>query len=257
MPHTHEKIFGKKATLDHLRPLSASSLAALSSWYDVELTYTSNAIEGNTLTRSETAVILEKGITVGGKPLKDHLEALGHQEALGYVRVLAGRGEALREGDVREIHRLVTGRAEPAEAGRYSNHQRQILGSPLVLPSPAEIAPLMGDFGQWLGAATASPDTATPEVAFVAHERLVTIHPFSDGNGRTARLLMNLVLLKGGYPPVVIGPEQRLAYIEGLQASQVGGDPEPYRRFMEGRLEASLDHHLDVLRRGLDRGPGP
>ena len=94
------------------------------------MTYTSNAIEGNTLTRSETAIVLEKGITVSGKPLKDYLEAVGHKDALDYARVLAGRKEALREGDVREIHRLVTGRADPAESGRYGDHQRQILGSP-------------------------------------------------------------------------------------------------------------------------------
>ena len=245
---TDGSIATKKIELDRLRPLSPGSLAALSAWYDVELTYTSNALEGNTLTRSETAIVLDKGITVGGKPLKDHLEAVGHKDALGYVRLLAARDEAPREADVREIHRLVTGRVAPDEAGRYSSHQRQILGSPLVLPSPAAIPPLMGDFGRWLQQAPATPDSA-----FAAHERLVTIHPFSDGNGRTARLLMNLLLLKGGYPPVVIGPEHRLPYVEGLQAFQVGGDPAPCRAFMADRLRASLDHHLATLRRGLDR----
>jgi Fic family protein len=214
----------------------------------VELTYTSNAIEGNTLTRSETAIVLEKGLAIGGKPLKDHLEAIGHKDAIDYVRVLASRDEPIREGDVRAIHRLVMGRVEPAEAGRYSDHQRQILGSTLVLPSPAEIPALMGDLGQWL--AKAPP---TPETAFAAHERLVTIHPFTDGNGRTARLLMNLVLLKGGYPPVVIGPEHRAAYMDSLQALPLGRDPAPYGEFMSERLEAGLDHTLAMLRRGLNQ----
>ena len=193
---------------------------------------------------------------------------MGHRDALEYVRVLAGRGEAVREGDVREVHRLVTGRVEPGEAGRYSSVQRQILGSPLVLPSPAEIGPLMGDFGRWLAGVTADfqgdAGGIGPEVAFAAHERLVTIHPFTDGNGRTARLLMNLVLLKAGYAPVVVGPAERVAYVDGLQALQVGGDAGPYAAFMAGRLAASLDHHhLDALRRGVgsadlgDLGPDP
>jgi len=238
----------RKAELDRLRPLSGRSLEALSAWYDVELTFSSNAIEGSTLTRSETAIILEKGITVGGKPLRDHLAAVDHRDALHFVRQLAGRSEPVREADVRDIHRLVVLRADPNDAGRYSQHQRQIVGSPLVLPSPAEILPLMGDFGQWLATVA-----VTPDAAFTAHARLVTIHPFSDGNGRTARLLMNLLLLKAGYPPVVIGPEQRVEYIDGLQSLQLGGDPGPYRDFMAARLGASLDHHLAMLARGLDQ----
>ena len=247
-----DMLSARKADLDKLRPLARKSLAALSSWYDVELTYSSNAIEGNTLTRSETAIVLEKGITVGGKSLKDHMEAVGHKDALDYVRSLAGRKEPIRENDVRQIHGLILGRVDPSEGGRYSDHQRQITGSSLVLPSPAEIPPLMGDFGQWLSKAPANA-----EMAIAAHERLVTIHPFSDGNGRTGRLLMNLVLLKGGYPPVVIGPEHRASYIESLQALQVGRDAAPYRDFMADRLGASLDHHVQTLRRGLDQAPKP
>lgn len=244
------RVQAKKAELDRLRPLSGRTLSALADWYDVELTYTSNAIEGNTLTRSETAIVLEKGITIGGKPLKDHLEALGHKDALQYVRALADRAERLRETDVREIHRLVMGRVDPYEAGRYSQHQRMIAGSTVMLPSPAEIPPLMGDFAQWLAGSPALPQTA-----FTAHARLVTIHPFDDGNGRTARLLMNLLLFKAGYPPVVIGPEHRPAYIGSLQALQVVEDEQPYQAFMWARLEASLDHHLSALQRGLSADP--
>lgn len=240
-----DRLRTKKARLDRLRPLSPKSLDALATWYDVELTYTSNAIEGNTLSRSETAIVLEKGITIGGKPLKHHLEALGHRDALGFARTLATAGEKVRETDIREIHRLIISRIDPEEAGRYSTHQRAIAGSALVLPSPAEIPPLMGDFAAWLATAPAGPETA-----FEAHARLVAIHPFSDGNGCTARLLMNLLLMQAGYPPVVIGPENRVAYIDALQGLQLKGDPEPYRRFMVERLEASLDHHLQMLERG-------
>jgi Fic family protein len=236
----------KKDRLDRLRPLSLQSLAALAAWYDVELTYSSNAIEGNTLSRSETAIVLEKGITIGGKPLKDHLEAIGHRDALHFIRKLAGAAEAVRETDIREIHRLVVGRIAPDDAGRYSQHQRLIAGSPLILPSPAELPALMGDFAVWLKDASAGPRTA-----FTAHARLVAIHPFSDGNGRTARLLMNLLLMKAGYPPVVIGPEHRVAYIDALQDMQLHGDAAPYERFMIERLEASLDHQIDMLERAM------
>jgi Fic family protein len=237
-----DRLREQKQRLDRLRPLSPQSLAALAAWYDVELTYSSNAIEGNTLSRSETAIVLEKGITIGGKPLKDHLEALGHRDALHLVRALASAGERVREIDIREIHRLIQTRVDSEEAGRYSRHPRMIAGSPLVLPTPAEIPALMGDFVAWLAAAPVGYETA-----FEAHARLVAIHPFSDGNGRTARLVMNSVLMRAGYPPVVIGPEHRVAYIDALQALQLRNDPNPYQRFMAERLEASLDHHLAML----------
>jgi Fic family protein len=239
-----EQVAGKKTQLDQLRPLTRESAAALAQWYDVELTYTSNAIEGNTLTRIETAIVLEKGITVAGKPLRDHIEAMGHKEALDFVRVLAQRDEEIREMDIRQIQSLVVGHSDRADAGRYSPYPRVISGSSLVLPSPAEIGPLMNDFGQWLSKAPTSAETA-----FAAHEKLATIHPFTDGNGRTARLLMNLILFKAGYPPVVIGPEQREDYIKGLETFPK--DPEPYRKFMTARLDASLDHHISFLSQGL------
>jgi len=240
-----QRIQDKKAELDALRPIAGRSLVELDKWYDVELTYTSNAIEGNTLTRNETAIILEKGITVSGKPLKDHLEVTGHQAALTYVRELATTAEPVREADIRNIHRLVLQKVEPDEAGRYSQHQRSIAGSFLILPSPAEIPARMGDFARWLEAAP-----RTPEAAFDAHEGLVTIHPFSDGNGRTSRLLMNLLLLKSGYPPVVVRPEDRPAYFDALDATRADDRP-AYHRFMNIRLEAALDHHLEILHRGI------
>ncbi|MGA8551341.1 MAG: Fic family protein [Stellaceae bacterium] len=245
MAEEREKLRAKKDRLDRLRPLTGRGLQALAEWYDVELTWSSNAIEGNTLTRSETAIVLEKGITIGGKPLKDHLEAVGHRDALGYVRTLAARSEPIRETDIREIHRLILTRIDPDEAGAYSRHQRMIAGSAVVLPSPAEIPALMGDFVRWLQGAP--PD---PETAFAAHARLVAIHPFSDGNGRTARLLMNLLLLRAGYPPVVIGPEHRARYIEALETLQLRNDPAGYEAFMAARLEASLDDHIALLTRG-------
>jgi len=184
-------VAAKKLELDSLRANAGTSIAILAAWYDVELTYTANAIEGNILTRLETAEALERGLTIGGKPLKDHLEVIGHKDALEFVRDLAQRPEAVRESNIRAIHHLIIGRVNPREAGKYSHHERMIKGSPVVLPPAWELKPLMSDFAAWLATAEAGPETALE-----AHARLVTIHPFSDGNGRIARLLMNLLLLK-------------------------------------------------------------
>lgn len=231
-----------KAKLDSLRPLAPGTVAALDAWYDVELTYTSNALEGNTLTRSETAVVLEKGITIGGKPLRDHLEATGHRDALGFIRMLASGTEPVLETDIRNIHRLVLGGVQPDGAEKYSSHERTITGSSAILPSPPEIPGLMQAFVKQLDR---FPDT--PEKAFDAHEGLVTIHPFSDGNGRTARLLMNLILVRAGYPPLIILPEERRTYHDRLEETRTKGARAEYHDFLYGCLLASLQRTLRVL----------
>lgn len=231
-----------KTRLDVVRPLAQRSLQALDAWYDVELTFSSNALEGNTLTRQETALVLEKGITIGGKSLQEHMEALDHRDALSFVRTVAGGQDLLNEEVVCRLHRLVLYRSNPSEAGVYSQFQRRIAGSAVVLPSPVKLPRLMADFGSWLKAQPARPDTAID-----AHDRLVTIHPFSDGNGRTARLLMNLILLRGGYPPVLIEPEHRKDYVDSLEAAQLGGPRDPFDRFMAARLEASLLDYLGSI----------
>jgi Fic family protein len=237
-----ERVLEMKGRLDALRPLDPGSMAALDRWYDVELTYTSNALEGNTLTRSETAIVLEKGFTVSGKPLKDHLEATGHRDALLYMRELAQVDEPLRETDIRSLHRLVLGQLEPAEAGKYSSHERTITGSATVLPAPPEIPGLMQAFVSQINAMPVAP-----EAAFDAHEGLVSIHPFSDGNGRTARLLMNLLLLRAGYPPVAIAPEERRRYHDRLEAVRTEDDRAGYHAFLFEQLIDSLDRTLRVL----------
>lgn len=248
LPHP-EIVLPLKQRLDRLRPLAKGALDALAAWYEVELTYTSNAIEGNTLTRSETALVLEQGITVRGKPLKDHLEAIDHRDAWRFVRELAERGTSVAEMDIRQIHALVLGRNDRDEAGRYSQRQRLISGSLAVLPSPAEIPARMGDFAQWLAAAAPNPETA-----FEAHFRLVAIHPFSDGNGRTARLLMNLILLQAGYPPLVITPEQRPDYVDALEARHTNGETISWMAFMEARLVESLERYLEILEKEQESG---
>ena len=243
-----QQIATKKAELDRLRPQAPHGLENLDQSYDIELTYTSNAIEGNTLTAAETRMVIEHGITIGGKPLKDHLEAVDHFEALRYVRDLARQAVPLRETDIRNLHRLVMQRSDPETAGRYANQGRYVEtdSGRHHFPSPAEVPALMGDFAQWLGTAA-----ATPETAFTAHRRLVEIHPFNDGNGRTARLLMNLVLLRGGYPPVAVRPQDRPAYIGALQDAQAGRGSERFDRLLYERLDATLGESLSALQEAL------
>jgi Fic family protein len=237
-------IAAKKKQLDDLRPLSPRALANLDHYYDLELTYTSNAIEGNTLTRLETSTVIEKGITVSGKPLKDHLEAVDHYDAVHYMRELARQPMPLTEGDVRNLHKLVLRRSEPEIAGRYADAVRVTPTETGMhtFPSPAEVPALMGDFAGWLRTA---PNT--PEAAFTAHRRLVAIHPFNDGNGRTARLLMNLILIRGGYPPVAVRPDDRLEYIRGLAEEQAGGSAARFNALLYRRLEATLGEYSSAL----------
>src|SRR5208283_812951 len=168
-------------------------------------------------------------------------EALDHYDAIRYVRELARQSASLTESDLRNLHRLVMQRSSPEIAGSYADLARYVRTDTgrHVFPSPAEIPALMGDFASWLGTSA-----ATPETAFTAHSRLVDIHPFNDGNGRTARLLMNLILIRGGYPPIAVRPEDRLDYIRGLQEAQAGHGTESFTRLLYVRLDATLDEYL-------------
>ena len=245
MDELQEQIATKKAELDRLRDSSPGGLGNLEHVHDLELTYTSNAIEGNTLTAAETTLVVEQGITIGGKPLKDHMEAIDHYEAIRYIRELARQSSPLLEFDIRNLHRLVVQRSDPEAAGRYANQPRYVLTDTgrHAFPSPAKIPALMGDFAAWITAAQPNPINA-----FEAHRRLVAIHPFNDGNGRTARLLMNLILMRGGYPPVAVRPEDRPRYLSSLQRDQAGQGPENFHRLLYERLDATLGEYLSALR---------
>jgi Fic family protein len=245
-------IAANKKRLDEMRPLSPKALANLEHYYDIELTYTSNAIEGNTLSPVETTLVIEKGITVSGKPLKDHLEALDHYDAIRYVRELARRQAPLTQSDVRNLQKLVMQRSAPEIAGQYADLPRYVRTETgrHSFPSPAEVPALMGDFVAWLAAA---PDT--PDTAFTAHRRLFDTHPFNDGNGRTARLLMNLILIRGGYPPVAVRPEDRLEYIQSLQQEQAGQGAGNFNALLYRRLDATLGEYLSALQEALPPEP--
>ena len=243
-------IAAQKDRLDAMRPVSRTALLALQKSFDVDLTYTSNAIEGNTLTLRETAELIEHGITVGGKPLRDHLEAVDHYNALLWMRELAAKTTPIDENTVRELHRRIVARSQPEIGGIYSTLPRRIAGSPVVLPNAAKIPQLMQEYGEWLGEAA-----PVPAVGFDAHFRLVAIHPFGDGNGRTARLLMNLLLLRAGYPPVAVRPEDRKEYLDALQHASLQEDLKPFQAFMHRRLDATLGDYLNALQETLPPVP--
>jgi Fic family protein len=240
-----QAIAATKARLDALRPVSGAALRAVQKSYDIELTYTSNAIEGNALTLRETAEVIEHGITVGGKRLKDHLEAVDHYDAVLWMRELASSTQPVGETVVRELHRRVVARSEPDIAGIYSPHRRRIAGSAVVFPNPLKLPDLMGAFGTWLEA-----QALTPAAAFDAHFRLTAIHPFSDGNGRAARLLMNLLLLRGGYVPVAVRPVDRSRYLDTLEHGSLTDDLAPFQNFMHERLDATLVEYLAAIELG-------
>lgn len=235
-----------KEQLDQLRPLSSSVIASLQKYYDVELTYTSNAIEGNTLTLRETAEVIEHGITVGGKQLKEHLEAVDHYDALHWMRQLAAQTVPISESVVPELHRPIVARIGPDIAGVYSPHRRRLVGSKAVLPNPLKVPELMSELGGWLE--TVPP---TPSAAFDAHFRLTAIHPFGEGNGRTARLLMNLLLIRAGYVPVAVRPEDRKPYLDALEHDSMADDLVPFQIFMHGRLDVTLGEYLAAVREVL------
>ena len=238
---TLEKILEKKKILDSKRPFKPEILTSLEKWYEVELTYSSNAIEGNTLTRTETAIVLEKGITVRGKSLKDHVEIVDSADALSYVKELVRLGNVIGEREVKEIHYLSLLRSDRTNAGQYSSVERLIAGSSVKLTPALDIPNKMREFGHWL-----SSDEGAKH-AIEAHLRLVSIHPFNDGNGRTARLLMNLLLIKSGYPPLIVSPADRPDYIDAIEKSQLTGDANDYFSFMYFCLYKSLEKYLDAI----------
>ena len=236
----------KKARLDSLRPLATAAIAQLQKHYDVELTYTSNAIEGNILTLRETAEVIEHGITVGGKSLHDHLEAVDHYQALQWMRQIASSAVSVGEATICQLHRRIVARSQSEIAGSYSQFPRRIAGSSVIFPNPAKIPQLMQALGEGLAGLPASAASA-----FEAHFRLTAIHPFSDGNGRTARLLMNLLLIRAGYPPVAVRPVDRSRYLAVLERASLAEDLQPFQIFMHERLSATLDDYLSAVQEAL------
>ncbi len=242
----YDKLTQKKNDLDIFRPLPPELINNLDDWFRVELTYTSNAIEGNTLTRRETAVVIEKGITVGGKSLKEHLEATNHAKALDFVHAIIEKNPThITSKDILVIHDIILKGIDDNNAGQYRNVAVRISGSAVVMPNPRKVPDLMDEFQIWL---TSQHDLHPIAFAAEAHYRLVTIHPFVDGNGRSARLLMNLLLMIYGYPPAIIRKRDRLAYIGALEKGQLGGSKLDYEKLIAKAVDRSLDIYLKAVK---------
>ena len=227
LPEQLRQVAILKSWLDSFRPLPRAVVAELRQLYTVRLTYNSNAIEGNTLTQSETEMVLSHGVTIGGKTLVEHLEVIGHRDAMEYMEELAGQETPIGEWEIRSLHSLIVRgldqMAGTSEAGKYRTLDVRAAGTEHIYPPHFQLPELMENFIRWLNAETAKA-MPPPCYAAEAHYRLVSIHPFRDGNGRTARLLMNLLLLRAGYTLAVIPNTQRARYLEALVYAQSHND---------------------------------
>jgi Fic family protein len=238
------RIDEKKKKLDDARPLPAALVNNLQEWFSIEFTYTSNAIEGNTLSMSETAMVVEKGITIAGKTIREHLEAINHAQAIDFIRELAQKKQNdLALDDILAIHKIVLQKIDDVHAGVFREVMVRVVGSPTIFPNPVKVPFLMIDFMTWLQTAAEHPVI----VAALAHYKLVTIHPFIDGNGRTARLLMNLLLLQQGYPLAIIKKEKRAEYIAAIEHARQKEDMTEFYKIIIDAVEYSLDSYLEAI----------
>ncbi|MDD4753400.1 MAG: Fic family protein [Desulfitobacteriaceae bacterium] len=241
---TFELIDKKKKQLDEKRPLPVNTVNSLRENMLVEWTYNSNAIEGNTLTISETKVVLE-GITIGGKSVKEHLEAINHKAAIIYLEKLVEKKANISEWDIKNIHQLVLKNIDDKNAGAYRNENVIISGAKHKPPRHFLIKEQMDNLishynGEW--------QRLHPiERASLLHGEFVKIHPFIDGNGRTARLLLNFELMKAGFPPVIIRKEMRVEYYDSLDLAHTTSDYTNFINLVSRCAEESLDLWLSVV----------
>ena len=230
-----KKVDQKKQKLDALRPLPPELIKKLGDWLKIDPTYKSNAIEGNTLSSSETAMVVEKGLTIAGKTVVEHLEAINHKEAILFVEGLVKKNSSLSEWDIKSIHQLILKSIDDKNAGVYRKMNVTISGAEHIPPDYLHVQTDMEDFITWY--MTDAKEIHPVERAARVHADFVKIHPFVDGNGRTARLLMNLELMKDGYPPVVLPVDKRLEYYESLDTAHVKGDYSMFLSLMSDVVE--------------------
>ena len=222
------------------RPLPPETLKSLREYYRVGLTYTSNALEGNSLTESETKVVIEDGLTIEGKPLRDHYEAVGHAKAYDYVYQITEK-EGLTEEDIQNLHRLFYQQIDAEKAGHYRNVKVYISGSSYAVAAVSKIPGEMQKLVKWYN--DNEKKLHPIELAATLHQRFVFIHPFVDGNGRVARLLMNLALLRNGFTIAIIPAILRHEYIYSLETAHTR--PEVFTDFIADRVIAT---QFDLLR---------
>jgi len=245
LPSNLENINKKLELLNSKRPLPQATLKSLKESELVDWTYNSNGIEGNTLTLKETKVVLE-GITIGGKSVKEHLEAINHKEAILYLEELINKNKPLTEIDIKNIHQLILKDIDNENAGRYRIENVIISGAVHIPPNhiivPEQMERLMIRFNKW------TKKYHPLVVSTLLHGEFVKIHPFVDGNGRTARLLMNLIAIKNGYPPVVIKKEQRMEYYDALDTAHTTGNYTAFVKMICELAEKALDFYLSIIK---------
>jgi Fic family protein len=250
-PEIPADLQAKLDELIHLRqmwqsrlPLGSSHEARINEALDVAYTFESNRIEGNTLTLHETAMVVGQGLTIGGKSLREHLEAINHIDAIDFVRGILARKEDVSKRVILDIHRLILKGVDTENAGVYRIVPVRISGSDVELPQPFLIDQLMDEYFRYyeMHQRRLHPVLLAADM----HERLVSIHPFIDGNGRTARLVMNLILLRNGYTRANIkgSNESRLAYYRALEQVQKDNNPYPFYHLVADECIVSLQEHL-------------
>ena len=233
----------KLKKLNEKRTLSQSTLNSLREINILDWTYNSNAIEGNTLTLKETKVVLE-GITIGGKSINEHLEVINHKQAILFLEELVNQNNKLTELDIKNIHGLVLKEIDNANAGKYRNVNVRILGAKLIptdyVKVPEEMEKLINKYEGW--------EEYHPLIkAALLHGEFVFIHPFVDGNGRTARLLMNFEAMKNGYLPIIIRKEVRLEYYEALEKAAIQHEYTDFIKLIVKEENRILDEYLEII----------
>lgn len=238
-----DEVDSLKKELDSKRPISKETLKSLRESINLEWTYNSNGIEGNTLTLKETQVVLE-GITVGGKSIKEHLEAINHEKAILFLDDLVKNNEPISEWNIKNIHQLILKDIDNENAGRYRKENVTIKGATHIPPDYLKVPELMEKliltYNTW--------SEYHPIIqAALLHGELVKIHPFVDGNGRTSRLLMNLDLMNSGYNPVIIKKESRLKYYEALDKAHTTGNYTDFVKLVTKLEVEMLKKYLELL----------
>lgn len=215
---------------------------------ELEYTFESNRIEGNTLTLRETDLVINKGLTVSGKSMREHLEAINHDDAIHYVKELISKDAVITKRELLGIHNLVLRGILPEDAGRFRRIQVMIQGSGHIPPPPYLVEKLMEDYFIWYERNRLSLHPIV--LAAEMHERLVTIHPFIDGNGRTSRLIMNMILLQHGFVIANIKGDNtsRYSYYEALDEVQTSGNKDAFIRFVAEIEKQSLERYLSILK---------
>ena len=234
-----------KAKIDSFRPLSEDVVKQIQEYYKIGLTYSSNALEGNTLDLAETKVVIEDGLTINGKPMKDHLETLGHASAFNELLELA-KSNTINEENIKNLHKIFYAKIDSDNAGNYRQKPVIVTGADVDFPLPKELNDKMQEFISKLP--QLKQDLHAVEYAAMVHALFVNLHPFIDGNGRVARLIMNLVLLQGGYNITIIPPVVRADYIRALQDSN-HNNYQPFINFISEMVLEAQKEYLRIIER--------